>query len=378
MLRFFSIFILFPAIFGQSSSPNPGSCCQKRTVSDVSADLNGVYMFKRDGGDSQDQDCSGGCVYTKEGADAENEYCFRAVTTGAATIEEQCEAVSSTTVSSTAGSTLNPTDTINAANEAITKANEDHAKATEDANTASEASNAVDTIQAALGPSSTTVGRIKRQASTTVSPVSGCEDFSSKYSSLLEELTQLSDNNIDLIKQLVTVLTAAIPVPCTETEKETLKDSTDSKVSAAKAKATEFKEEKEKKIEEYVQIVKDANQQIDEANNQLISMGSPTIPAATASFTVPTDPATSQQTGPQSSPESSTQSSPPESSTQSSPPESSTGPQSTTEGGSSQPPESSPSSTAGGSSSAGPSSTPPNVSTIVGRKRSNNFRIIKK
>ena len=217
----------------------------------------------------------------------------------------------SSTVSSTAGSTLNPTDTINAANDAINKANEEHAKATEDINTANAASNAVYTIQSALSPSSAKVsGRIKIQASKTVGHVSGCSDFSTKYNSLLDKLAILSDDNIGMIKELVTVLTAELPVPCTNTEKETLKTSTESKVSTAKAKATEFKEEKEKKIEEFVQIVKEANQQIQEANNQLVAIGAQTIPAATVSFTIPTDPPTSQQpdssTGPQTSPEGST------------------------------------------------------------------------
>lgn len=229
----------------------------------------------------------------------------------------------SSTVTSTAGSTLNPTDIINAANDAINKANEDYAKATEDINTANAAIIACDMIQSALSPSSAKVsGRIKIRASKSVGLVSGCSDFSTKYNSLLEGLDILTDDNIGLIKQLVTVLTAALPVPCTDTEKETLKTSTESKVSAAKAKAQDFKEEKEQKIEEFVQIVKESNQQIQEANNQLVAIGAQTIPVATVSFTIPTDPPTSQQqessTGPQTSPEGSTG---PQTS-----PESSTGP----------------------------------------------------
>ena len=116
----------------------------------------------------------------------------------------------------------------------------------------------------------------------------------------LEELAKVSDDNIGLIKQLVSVLTAALPVPCTDTEKETLKTSTESKVSAAKAKATEFKEEKEKMIEEFVQIVIEANKQIEEANNQLVANGAPTIPAVTPIFEVteePEEPETPDQPG---------------------------------------------------------------------------------
>ena len=103
-------------------------------------------------------------------------------------------------MSSTAGSTLNPTDTINAANEAINKANEDYAKATEDINAANAAIIACDMIQSALSPSSAKVsGRIKIQASKTVGLVSGCSAFSTKYNSLLEGLAILSDDNIGLL-----------------------------------------------------------------------------------------------------------------------------------------------------------------------------------
>merc|ERR1719361_1999685 len=129
MLRFSPILLLIPAIFAQSSTPGAGICCQKKTVSDIANDLNGVYTFKRGGGDSEDQDCYNGCVYKKEGAPDTNEYCFKSVTQGAATIaDEECEAVSSSTgptgPSSTAG---NPVETIKSANEAIEKANADHA-----------------------------------------------------------------------------------------------------------------------------------------------------------------------------------------------------------------------------------------------------------
>ena len=92
MVRFFSILMLIPATFGQSTSSSPGSCCLQKTVSNLNPDLNGVYMFKREGEGSLVEDCFDGCIYSKEGPNIENEYCFRAVTTGAATIEDQCSA----------------------------------------------------------------------------------------------------------------------------------------------------------------------------------------------------------------------------------------------------------------------------------------------
>ena len=90
MVRFLSILMLIPATFSQSTSSSPGSCCLQKTVSKLNPDLDGVYIFKREGEGSQVEDCFDGCIYTKEGPNPENEYCFQAVTTGAATIEDQC------------------------------------------------------------------------------------------------------------------------------------------------------------------------------------------------------------------------------------------------------------------------------------------------
>merc|ERR1711953_388423 len=175
-------------------------------------------------------------------------------------------------VPTSAGTTLSPEDTISKANSVITQANAAHAVATENANTASEASSAVDDIQASLS------ARIKRQAaSTTVGPVSGCADFGTKYDQRLTELSNFSDNNAGLIKQLVTVLKNVGTIPCTASEKSDLKASTETKVAAAKSKATAYKAEKEAEKEELVKKVQQAQADISQANQDLINANKPTV-----------------------------------------------------------------------------------------------------
>ena len=64
MLNVQIFFFLIPAILIQSSSPAE-DCCQKKTVSDIASELNGVYTLKRDGGVAEGDNCVDGCVYTK-------------------------------------------------------------------------------------------------------------------------------------------------------------------------------------------------------------------------------------------------------------------------------------------------------------------------
>merc|ERR1712110_1161542 len=284
----------------------------------------------------------------------------------------------------------------------IENANAEHATVSENVNTASNADSAVDNIQTALSPTSTTVGRRMRRQdeSSTIGPVTTCDEFGEMYNSLLDELAKFSDDNVGLIKQLVEVLNSAlstIDTLCTEEAKQTLKDQSDSKVTAAKAKAAEYKEEKEERLDELVEIVKKALEKIEEANNILIAAFGPvgTVPPVTPAFQIPTDaPTTMGSTAPpaETGPGTDGGSSPPPSETspgtdgESSPPPSETSP-GTDEGSSPPPSETSPgtgesspppSETSPGtdvSSSPDNSSTPPTTSTVLGRKR-RNFRII--
>merc|ERR1711953_1451451 len=344
----------------QSATPS-GECCYKKTVTGTANQMDGTYYFKKNVVDVKDPNCADGCLYTREGRESE-EYCFKAVTSGAADINNECEAPTGTaegtgmpsespsmppsdlpsgsptgtpegtgmpsesasmppsdlpigsptgtpegtampsqsdtptgtaegtelppsasSTPSTAGSTLSPEDTIDAANAAITQASADHTRATENSNTASEASSAVDDIQSSLST------RIKRQSeSTTVGPVSDCNDFGSKYNLLLDELSNFSDNNVGLIKQLVAVLKSVVTIPCTQSEKSSLKSTTASKVDSAKSKASSYKAEKEKEKEDAVKRVQAAQAQIVSSNQLLLDAGKQTKAPVTPSFTIPT------------------------------------------------------------------------------------------
>merc|ERR1719384_129069 len=185
------------------------SCCQKKVVSEP-AEFAGEYNFKQDVGDSKDSNCFDGCIYTKDGGS--DEYCLKQVSSGAATIDDQCDASpqptsggstspggetspggsagttmpggstspgaseGSTTPggSTSQGSTMDPVSQINAANQAIAAKNAEIGAATENQNAANSASAAVDSVNSALS-----ARRHRRQAaSTTVGPVTGCADFS--------------------------------------------------------------------------------------------------------------------------------------------------------------------------------------------------------
>merc|ERR1712110_1251814 len=95
----------------------------------------------------------------------------------------------------------NPEERIEAANAEIEEANRAYAAANENANTANEATNTVDDINSALNTGTTTTDgsrRVKRQSeTTTVSPIADCDDFGATYNQLLDELKDLSDDNID-------------------------------------------------------------------------------------------------------------------------------------------------------------------------------------
>merc|ERR1719507_79783 len=214
MLKVHIFLFLIPGLLTQSTTPS-GGCCQRKTVSNSDSDLNGVYTWKRNGAEVEDAACFDGCVYTKEDAPESNEYCFKAVTSGAATIADECDATAEPTTdgqtpeptsdgqtpeptsdgqttTASPGSTSNPEDRIEDANAKIAEANAKHTAATENANAANTASSTVDNIDSALNTATTTTassGRVKRQSvSTTVSPIGNCDDFDARYNELLDAL----------------------------------------------------------------------------------------------------------------------------------------------------------------------------------------------
>merc|ERR1711936_456283 len=87
-------FSLIEAQTTQSATPS-GECCYKKTVTGTANEMDGTYYFKKNVVDVKDPNCADGCIYTREGRENE-EYCFKAVTSGAADINNECEAPTGT------------------------------------------------------------------------------------------------------------------------------------------------------------------------------------------------------------------------------------------------------------------------------------------
>ena len=77
---------LIHSLYSQTTAP---PCCARKVVS-APSEYAGTYDFIREAGTKDDQ-CFDACVYSKQGASGE-EYCFKSVNSGAATIEDQCDA----------------------------------------------------------------------------------------------------------------------------------------------------------------------------------------------------------------------------------------------------------------------------------------------
>merc|ERR1712126_635992 len=101
------LFLLaLPVFTSVRFTPEGHSCCQFVVVEDAAGeyvDLNGNYILKVDtAGDLPHPICLDGCVYTKQGAPTEEEYCFREETTSGASVEQNsCPALPSTALTGT-------------------------------------------------------------------------------------------------------------------------------------------------------------------------------------------------------------------------------------------------------------------------------------
>ena len=82
------------------------------------------------------------------------------------------------------------------------------------------------------------------ESSFTVDPISDCDDFSAKYNYLLDNLTSISDENIETIKQLTTAITKTLSedsgIPCDSEGKTKLLHSTSIKSNKAKEKVRTY------------------------------------------------------------------------------------------------------------------------------------------
>merc|ERR1712126_9757 len=112
------LFLLaLPVFTSVRFTPEGHSCCQFVVVEDAAGeyvDLNGNYILKVDtAGDLPHPICLDGCVYTKQGAPTEEEYCFREEATSGASVEQNsCPALtgistpSATSIRTTAQASL--------------------------------------------------------------------------------------------------------------------------------------------------------------------------------------------------------------------------------------------------------------------------------
>merc|ERR1712184_110892 len=264
---------------------NAQDCCQKKVVT-APADHAGTYTFLRKFDGDKDSNCFDSCIYSKEG-EAGEEYCFKAVDTNPATIDDQCDATTGPTSAAPTTVAEDPATEIKKANEEIAENNKEIEAESENKNTASSATTTVDGIANALAET-----RKKRQSdSPTIAPlasISECPNFGDRFKELLSNLKQLDGDNADekipTIKELVRILNEALPTLntiCTKEKKNELKANTTADVQTAKEKTTKYKEKKEKKIQDLVVKVQIAQEKIKVSNEKLVASGSTKIPALT-------------------------------------------------------------------------------------------------
>ena len=87
------LFNLITCLQTQSTPDSNQTCCLKKVIT-APAQYLGTYNFIRTFDGEKDENCYDGCIYSKEGSPNE-EYCFKAVTSDGATINDQCEAPTS-------------------------------------------------------------------------------------------------------------------------------------------------------------------------------------------------------------------------------------------------------------------------------------------
>merc|ERR1711936_501060 len=94
-----------------AGSPTSGGegCCARKVVSGTD-NLDGTYNYVKTFDGEKDENCYDGCIYTREGRTGE-EYCFKWVNSGAANINDECEAPTGTTPPMTGSSLPPPSET---------------------------------------------------------------------------------------------------------------------------------------------------------------------------------------------------------------------------------------------------------------------------
>ena len=117
--------------------------------------------------------------------------------------------------------------------------------------------------------------RLKRQIVT-------CTQFETKYEELLDLLIILSDDDIVKLDGIVEDLKDInINTICDEAEKTSLKQKTESKVTNAVSKGSQYVKKQNEKIDESKKIIEEEEKKIEENNEIIVDSGGSSIPAAT-------------------------------------------------------------------------------------------------
>merc|ERR1712142_1278882 len=282
-------------------------CCNIKIVSGALADdkgLAGTYNLLRNAGEAPDTACANGCVYSREGGAAGEEYCFQAVAAGADIEDQECEAVTGSTEPAGSQTPASSDELRQQAEDAAARVEENNDKITEtnqNIENAESVTDAINKIQEKLSPTASTPGRRvreKRQESTgapTPRPVAEpttCDEFGEKYKELLALAVVVTDDNIDQIKVYVDALiNFDIEGLCGVTARETL--ATDTKEDADKAVVStqEYTDAKVIIVIELKQKVNDDIALQTSINEELEDRGESTVPVAASTHAIePTTP----------------------------------------------------------------------------------------
>ena len=107
-----------------------------------------------------------------------------------------------------------------------------------------------------------------------------CSDFESGYTEFLDLLAVLSDDNLANAKEYKLVLLEAVLSLnriCTKAQRKAIKIKVEAKKEKAKIEITVYKKKKDDKIKDLVKIIEEALEAIQEANDQLSAEGKPTV-----------------------------------------------------------------------------------------------------
>merc|ERR1711872_425215 len=257
-------------------------CCNIKIVSGALADdkgLAGTYNLLRNAGEAPDTACANGCVYSREGGAAGEEYCFQAVAAGADIEDQECEAVTGSTEPASSDELRQQ------AEDAAARVEENNDKITEtnqNIENAESATDAINKIQESTGA----------PTPMPVAEPTTCDEFGEKYKELLALAVVVTDDNIDQIKVYVDALiNFDIEGLCGVTARETLATETKEDADKAVESTQEYTDAKVIIVIELKQKVNDDIALQTSINEELEDRGESTVPVAASTHAIePTTP----------------------------------------------------------------------------------------